>query len=475
MEAFSDNALLRRLAFDNPWWDGADIDALSVQNRPERVCFQDFADRVDGLNGGKSLVLVGPRGVGKSDFLQRFAVRLLERGTAPSRILRASLTAPSLAGHGLRDLISLFSARFGHKKNASLYVLVDEPVYGGDWQKDLKALAKNWPHSKFIMAVSAGAPALVSGKADPVSGADVFVLPPLTFLEFLRFRGSETKLFGPGADKAQGRAIYQDRTITALNKEFLRYVNFGGYPKALAAGRDEQSARNVPLAIRDTLADLQLHRDLAGLFGVSDIQELNRLFALIAFNTGLETSMEELANHTGIAKNTVRKYLDFLEGAFLIRRLRRVDKDAKPFQRQVLFKVILTNPSLYISLFGPVSVEDEAFERLCLTTVAAQWLGRDDMGDLAYASWRGGAVDLLILDPKSSKPRVVYQVDWDGNFVPDGKGPKKMNTFIKNNKGDITAHVLSRNLSLPAVMKGTKMSLVPAAYYAYWLGRGEEV
>ncbi|MEK9755325.1 MAG: DUF4143 domain-containing protein, partial [Rhodospirillaceae bacterium] len=98
---------------------------------------------------------------------------------------------------------------------------------------------------------------------------------------------------------------------------------------------------------RDGVADRVLHKDLANLYGISEAQELNKLFGLLAFNTAREVTIEDLAKAAGVAKNTLRKYLDYLESAFLIRRVPRVDKDAKRFQRQVAFKVYLTTPCLY--------------------------------------------------------------------------------------------------------------------------------
>ena len=51
------------------------------------------------------------------------------------------------------------------------------------------------PKAKIVGTVSSGAPALVSGTKVMEDRMEVFILPPLTFLEFLRFRGSEEKLF----------------------------------------------------------------------------------------------------------------------------------------------------------------------------------------------------------------------------------------------------------------------------------------
>ena len=84
-----------------------------------------------------------------------------------------------------------------------------------------------------------------------------------------------------------------------------------------------------------SIAEMVLNRDLASLHGISNTQELNRLFAILAKNTGLEVSIEELTRALGVAKNTLRKYLDYLEHAYLIRRLPRVDQSAQRFKRAV--------------------------------------------------------------------------------------------------------------------------------------------
>ena len=65
--------------------------------------------------------------------------------------------------------------------------------------------------------------------------------------------------------------------------------------------------------------------------------------------------MDELSKSSGVAKNTIRRYLEYLEAAFLIRRVYRVDQNAKRFKRAVTFKVYLANPSMRSALFGPVT------------------------------------------------------------------------------------------------------------------------
>ena len=54
-----------------------------------------------------------------------------------------------------------------------------------------------------------------------------------------------------------------------------------------------------------------------------------------------------------------KKHIEYLEAAFLIRTVHRIDRTAKRFNRANFFK-ILTNPSIRRALFSPVSSVDDA-------------------------------------------------------------------------------------------------------------------
>ncbi|MDH5748997.1 MAG: AAA family ATPase, partial [Rhodospirillales bacterium] len=380
MDAVSEHHLLRRLAFDNPWWDFSSDTEIRFRHPPKRAFYPAFAEQVLARETGEALVLAGSRGTGKTVMIRQMIAQLIESGVAPRSILYVGMTTTSYIFKELDQLFGLFCARHGHQPTASLYVFFDEAQYGRDWRTALTALARALPRTRFVAAVSAEAPALTPREAP--DGMTVQILPPLTFVEFLRFRGNEEKLFGPGAGKPQGKAVFRETALALLNAEFHRYVNFGGFPEGILHSSTDAPA---PTFIRDTLIDRVLHRDLAGLAGISDTRELNRLFVELALNSGREVGIESLAKTTGIAKNTVRKYLTFLEHAFLIRRVDRVDGKAKRFQRAVTFKAYLTSPSLHAALFGPSDVEGEDFPGLAETALAAQWPYDADAGELVYA------------------------------------------------------------------------------------------
>jgi hypothetical protein len=78
---------------------------------------------------------------------------------------------------------------------------------------------------------------------------------------------------------------------------------------------------------------------LPGLYGIRDVQELNAFFSMLAFYSGNEVSLDTLSKNSGVEKNLLKKYLAYLEAAFLIKVIHRVDHTAKKFRRAVFYKI----------------------------------------------------------------------------------------------------------------------------------------
>lgn len=202
--------------------------------------------------------------------------------------------------------------------------------------------------------------------------------------------------------------------IQALNEEFINYLNYGGFPEAVM----NPSVRvNPGRFLRQDIVDKVLLKDLPSLYGIGDTQELNRFFNVLAFNTGNELSLEALSKHSGISKVKLSDYLEYLEAAYLIRRVHRIDDNALRLQRARTFKVYLTNPSIRAALFGLVGAEDEALGNLAETAVWAQWLHHAEIIRwLHYARWKSGRqdleVDIVSLNAGTQKPNFAVEIKW---------------------------------------------------------------
>src|SRR5690606_19332201 len=244
-----------------------------------------------------------------------------------------------------------------------------------------------------------------------------FLLTPLTFQEYIHLKKLDHLIYG-------GKIQYGNKDIQyclthdpkELNKEFINYLNFGGYPEVVLS---EKIQNDMGRYVKNDIVDKVLLRDLTSLYGIKDVQELNRFFTYIAYNTGNEFSYETMSKESGIQKDTLKKYLEYLEAAFLIKVLNKVDINAKRLKRVTSFKVYLTNPSLRTALFSPVAETDSEMGNMIETAVLSQWMHREKL-DLTYARWKEGRyegeVDLVLVDDKKYKPVWGVEIKWSNRY-----------------------------------------------------------
>lgn len=223
--------------------------------------------------------------------------------------------------------------------------------------------------------------------------------------------------------------------------------------------------------IKSDIIDKVLLRDLPILYGITDIQELNSLFNTLAYNTGQELSIEDLSQTSHVAKNTLVKYLEYLEAAFLIRRMRRVDQDAAHFKRATTFKVYLTNPTMRAALFGPVDEHHEAMGNLVESAVFSQWLHNAAFVDsLCYSRWRSGEVDLVSLDAQQ-RPRFAVEVKWSDRPFDDPKIIKGLLEFSRKHKLGRMPMVTTLSKSGIKEMMGVMVEFMPCSLHCYTVAK----
>ena len=115
-------------------------------------------------------------------------------------------------------------------------------------------------------------------------------------------------------------------------KQLEQRLVFGMYPEVLNNKGDEVS-------VLKQLSSSYLYKDLLSYQGIRKPDLIDKLLKALAFQIGSEVSYNELANITGVDKNTVQTYLDLLEKAFIIFRL-------NPFSRN-LRNEIKTSRKIY--------------------------------------------------------------------------------------------------------------------------------
>lgn len=411
-----DFQLKNRFNLDNPWWFlAADCASKPLSARqvaakvaeyagPKRAYFAALYELIFAMQANRAVVLMGPRRVGKTHLLKQVVGHLITQGVSPRRIAYASLETPLYTGMPLEILLRHFQEILQPAQGERLYIIFDEIQYLPQWEVHLKVLVDRFAQHRFVASGSAAAALRMKSNESGAGRFTDFALPSLSFAEFLQFKGIEESLMPPNDE-----GLRTPSDMAQLNTEFIAYLNYGGYPEAVLL---PEIQNNLERFIRSDIIDKVLLRDLPSLYGISNIQELNRLFTVLAFNTGNEISLEALGRDSGVAKNTLIRYLEYLEAAFLIRCVYRTDENAQRMKRNRTFKTYLTNPAMRAALFGPLTEDDPAFGHVVETAVFASAVGQTDHHSYTYARWDKGEIDFVQLSSLTQKPQMLLEVKW---------------------------------------------------------------
>lgn len=406
----------------------------------------------------RAVVLLGPRRVGKTILIRHLIADLLASGVNAQRIAYVEMDHPLLHGQSLETLVRQIEETTPGG-GGTRYLFFDEIQSHKDWEKYLKPLVDHRPDLRILVSGSAAA-ALKRQSTESGAGRFTdFLLPPLTFSEYLQLRPEQPAIW----EEEPGTYALED--IARLNEQFAEYVSFGGYPE-LALSPTVRG--NPERFVKSDIVDKVLLRDLPQLYGIKDIQELNSLFTLLAFNTAEEVSFEQLSQRSGVGKQTIQKYIEYLEAAFLIKRVFRVDQDVKRYQRERNFKVYLTNSAMYTGLFGAKRPDEPEFGHLVETALFAQRFHED--ARLNYARW--GAEDCevdLVESSLALKPVTALEIKWSDKYVARPEALKGLMKFIRNNRLSL-AWATTRSTFGQTAIDGSEIRQWPAAVLAFHYG-----
>jgi len=445
-----------RMRVDNPWWESEPprIDPFYRRLRP-RAYFRRFAQLLATAGVRRAIVLMGPRRVGKTVLLHHAIQELLKNGVSPRAIACLSLDQPLYANLPIETLVEHLRAA-GGLRGKPAYLFLDEIQYLPDWERHLKAFVDSYLQIRCVASGSAAAALRLKSIESGAGRFTDFLLPPLTFYEYLELQG-----LGSMVRVADAKSIGACDDIEKLNSHFVRYINIGGYPEAAFS---EAIQEDMGRYIRSDIIDKVLLRDLPSLYGIQDIQELNKLFMALAWNTAREISLDELSKNSGVTKPTIKRYLEYLEAAFLIKTVYRIDQNARRFKRANFFKVYLTNPSMRCALFGPVDADSPDMGALAETAIFSQWFHQNR--EVNYARWREGEVDIVGLDNRQ-RPAWCVEVKWSDGAL--NRPHNAMKSFMRRHPGMPCAFT-TRTKTGKLKLGEQQADCIPTSLYCHSLG-----
>lgn len=99
---------------------------------------------------------------------------------------------------------------------------------------------------------------------------------------------------------------------------------YGSYPEIIGIPGAEQKRDYLQV-----LSDAYLYKDMLELSGLRNTNKIRDLLKLLAFQIGNEVSLTELGTQLEMSKDTVAKYIDYLEKSFIVFRLSGLSRNLR--------------------------------------------------------------------------------------------------------------------------------------------------
>lgn len=346
----------------NPWWRNERIFGLP---RMKRWAFQPV---LKGLQSGltPSVVLRGPRQIGKTTLLLHVIDHLLEEGVAPHRIFRLQFDElPDLRKlENPLDLCGWFSTNILKKSfnqaahdGEQAYIFLDEVQNLPDWAAQLKYLVDINPVR--VLVTGSSALRIEAGRDSLAGRITTIEMGPLLLREIADLRSfSAIEPFLPfnGLAPLKEKSTWLDlaefgrKNREARGKAFSAFSARGAYP--VAHSKAEEPWETVAAFLNETVIKRAIQHDLRmGPRGQKrDEHLLEEVFRLacryIGQSPGQALYIDEIkrAMNANIGWQRILAYLKFLDGTLLLRLVEPMELRLK--KRRGAYKVCLCDHAL---------------------------------------------------------------------------------------------------------------------------------
>ena len=235
---------------------------------------------------------------------------------------------------------------------------------------------------------------------------------------FILLGSASPELLRKSSESLAGRIAYME--LSGLNlleagpKNMLKLWNRGGFPDSYLAAGDAKS-----YLWRKQLVKAYIERDLPLLGLDANKQVLTRLLFMLAGNVGQLFNASAFAKSLGISAPTVRKYVDFLQNAFLIEQLhpyhintkKRLVKSPKIYFNDTGLLHSLVNIEGYNHLIGNIVV-GYSWENFAIRQIKS--IIKDKYDSHFYRTQDGTEADLVLT--QADKP--VFMLEFKFSNAP---------------------------------------------------------
>ena len=364
-------------------------------------------------------VVIGVRRSGKSTLCHKV---LLERGV---RYAYVNLDDDRLAKMTVEDLNTMLSCIYQLYGTDIPYLVLDEIQDVDGWYLFVNRLLRTNLH---IFVTGSNAKLLSGELATHLTGRyNEIHLYPFSFSEYCQYHKIDTRSITTKADADRKRA-------------FMDYIHGGGFP-------ERQGLRNKRAYVQ-SLIEAILRKDIQKRFKIRNVETLRKLAHHLINNACQEINYDDLSDMLGIADKTTKKYVDYLNQAFLIQLLTR-----HSFKSQVRIR----NQKAYIVDTGLQGNRDNALAPENIgwrleNVVYTELLRRcaHDVLDIYYykPSSRAKEIDFVVCDQSKAMEliQVAYEIDSERAYNREISSLVKASDTLSCNNLTLIAFSSTRNV-----------------------------
>jgi predicted AAA+ superfamily ATPase len=345
--------------------------------------YRPIVDKIDYKS--KEIVdIIGPRRSGKSSILKL----LIKKLSLSNNFLFINIEDPYFVIHNepqvIEELIAIYKEYFNTKLR---YLFFDEIHAINHWESAVRKLRDGGQYKIFITGSSSK---LLSRELSTLlTGRHIsYQIMPLSFTEFLSFKGMELK--------RKKDLILKEKSL--LNN-FNDYLSIGGFPEIV-------KTNNLAL-LKQYYFDI-IQKDIVMRYEVRQTDILEKMGIFLITNIAKTVSVESLKKAFDLSFEAVSNYLDYFGEAFLIFELPRFSYSLKRQQKTVK-KIYSVDSGLANAVSFRFS-EDKG--RLLEQCVFLELLRR---GCEIYYYKTGNNKEIDFLIKGQSQKTELIQVCWDFN------------------------------------------------------------